>query len=343
MDNQYIKCNCSCCGGNLIVKDVELSTFCAYCGQPIINTEIISDYNEPEYIIPFKLTIEEAENNIRKLIKKRIFSPKNFSDFKITDIKGIYLPFWLFDIKISDKIYLMENSGNVYTIPFEKKYYREAECIFHNIPSGSVHTINSQLFYELNPFDMTQLREINAGYLSGFYSEISNEESKNIDFAMMKMLSGLFEEEVKKSVGISTKYIDIVKQDQQIQILDEPRSALLPVWFLECKYKEQVYMLLVNGQTGKTVGVVPVDWRKFVFYVIVSGITFAIAIALIWNLINKLPIWAYVSGMYVGYLTMLGIFTGWLCGIVNLIRFIRKTKNITSQSFYHYVKERQNR
>ena len=343
MNHQYIKCNCSSCGGSLVVKDVELSTFCAYCGQPTIMTEIMSAYNEPDYIIPFKVTIEEAENSIRKLIKKRIFSPKNLCDFAITDIKGIYMPFWLFDIKMSDKIYLMENSGSVYTIPFEKKYYREAECIFNNIPCGRVNKINSQLFYELNPFDMTQLREFNAGYLSGFYSEISNEESKHIDPVITKMLSNLFEEEVKKSVDISIKNIDIIRQDQQIQILNNPQSALLPVWFLECKYKDQIYILLVNGQSGKTVGVVPVDWKKFIFCVIALGITFAITTALIWNVISNLSIGAYISGAYVGYLIMICIFTGWLGGIVNLIRFIRKMNIITSQSFYHYVKERQNK
>ncbi len=298
MDNQYIKCNCKCCGGSLVVRDVELSTFCAYCGQPTIITEIISDYNEPDYIIPFKVTIEDAEQNIRKLIKKRIFSPKDFWDFNIMDIKGIYMPFELFNIKISDKIYLAEKD----TYVFKKKYYREAECIFDNIPSGRVNKINSQLFHELNPYDMTQLREFNVGYLSGFYSEISNEESKYLDPVMTEMLSNLFEEEVKKSIDIGPKNVSIVKQNQQIQILSSSQRVLLPVWFFECKYKEQVYILLVNGQSGKTVGVVPVDWKKFVLYLIVFGIICVTIIVLFWNTIKAWSIWNYVSGEYVGYL-----------------------------------------
>lgn len=339
MNNQYYKCYCSCCGGSLIVKDVELSTFCAYCGQPTIITEKITDYNEPNYIIPFKVTIEEAEQSIRKLIKKNIFSPTIFRHFTIMDIKGIYMPYWLFDIKISDKMYLAETDLYI----FNKKYYRDAECVFNNIPCGRINKINPQLFHELNPFDMTQLREFNFAYLSGFYSEISNDENKYLDDITLEMLTNLFEEEVKKSIDIAPKNLCVVKHDQQIQILDNSKKVLLPVWFLECKYKEQIYVLMVNGQSGKTVGIVPVDWKIFAFYTILAGLIFSIIIVLLWYLVRNWSFWLYLSSEYVFGFVFAMIFFGCIGGSVGIIKFIIKMKNVTSQSLYNYIRERQDR
>ena len=38
--------------------------------------------------------------------------------------------------------------------------------------------------------------------------------------------------------------------------------ALFPVWFLTFRYNNEPYTMLVNGQTGKVVGTVPVDKKK---------------------------------------------------------------------------------
>ena len=39
----------------------------------------------------------------------------------------------------------------------------------------------------------------------------------------------------------------------------EPHYALLPVWMLHTRWKEQNFLFAMNGQTGKLIGDLPVD------------------------------------------------------------------------------------
>ena len=39
----------------------------------------------------------------------------------------------------------------------------------------------------------------------------------------------------------------------------EPHYALLPVWMLHTRWKEQDFLFAMNGQTGKLIGDLPVD------------------------------------------------------------------------------------
>ena len=40
------------------------------------------------------------------------------------------------------------------------------------------------------------------------------------------------------------------------------RYALLPVWLLSTKWKDQNYLFAMNGQTGKLIGDLPIDKKK---------------------------------------------------------------------------------
>ena len=57
---------CTSCGAELAVSDTEVSTYCAYCGQPTIVYSRVSEELKPDYIIPFKITREQAIEQIRK-------------------------------------------------------------------------------------------------------------------------------------------------------------------------------------------------------------------------------------------------------------------------------------
>ena len=107
---KYIKMQivrCTACGAELAVNGVEASTFCAYCGQASVIRDRVDNVLKPDYIIPFKVTKEEAEGIIRKNLKKGFFVPKVIKNFEAEKIRGIYVPFWLFDIHYKDFQYWM--------------------------------------------------------------------------------------------------------------------------------------------------------------------------------------------------------------------------------------------
>ena len=57
--DDFIECEiytCKSCGAELVINDVEASTYCAYCGQPTIVFDRIAKRRRPKYIIPFSIT-----------------------------------------------------------------------------------------------------------------------------------------------------------------------------------------------------------------------------------------------------------------------------------------------
>ena len=60
-----------------------------------------------------------------------------------------------------------------------------------------------------------------------------------------------------------TGYSDVRVTNKNIAIDRKKMSyALLPVWLLTTRWKDQTYLFAMNGQTGKMVGDLPVDKRK---------------------------------------------------------------------------------
>ena len=95
--------HCTSCGAKLAMNYVEISSYCAYCGQPTIVKDRIEDYLKPDYIIPFKITKEEALKILKHNIKNGIFIPNDMQDIQIDRLCGIYIPFWLYDVYCEDE------------------------------------------------------------------------------------------------------------------------------------------------------------------------------------------------------------------------------------------------
>ena len=90
--------NCPSCGAELVCDETTAATACPYCGNPSIVPGQLSDMLKPDYVIPFKLSKEEAVAALKKYYIGKRLLPKEFSDKNhIEEIKGVYVPFWLFD------------------------------------------------------------------------------------------------------------------------------------------------------------------------------------------------------------------------------------------------------
>ena len=81
--------------------------------------------------------------------------------------------------------------------------------------------------------------------------------------------------ELKSTVGYYNS-ITIKNADVKVDI-KETEYMLLPVWMLNIKFKDKLYLFAMNGQTGKMVGNVPVDNGKLaVIWLIAFVISFII-------------------------------------------------------------------
>ena len=89
---------CKSCGGELVCDESTAATACPFCGNPIVLTGRLSGDLKPDYVIPFKLDKKAAEAALRNHMKGKRLLPNLFrSENRISEVKGVYVPFWLFD------------------------------------------------------------------------------------------------------------------------------------------------------------------------------------------------------------------------------------------------------
>ncbi len=276
---QTMECNiytCTACGAELAVNGVEASTFCAYCGQPTIVFSRVSRELMPKYILPFRIQKDQAVGVIREKLNKGFFVPSEIKNFEVEKVRGIYVPYFLFDVYYYDWQRLR---GTVGSGKHKKtKYFiREAECDFRRLTCDASKQLNDESSQRLEPFDLRMLRPFEAGYLSGFYADKYDMTDKQLTGVAIGRSKELFDKEMIASVNANS--VTIVQNNPKYQVKNA-EYALLPAWFLTFRYKNEPFTMLVNGQTGKVVGAVPFNKTKlvslFVILAVVASIIFTV-------------------------------------------------------------------
>ena len=90
--------NCPSCGAQLICDETTAATACPYCDNPTIVPGQFSGVLKPDYIIPFKLDKKQAIEALKKHYEGKKLLPDAFKKKNhLEEIKGVYVPFWLFD------------------------------------------------------------------------------------------------------------------------------------------------------------------------------------------------------------------------------------------------------
>lgn len=336
-DGNTMECNiytCTACGAELAVNGVEASTFCAYCGQPTIVFSRVSQELMPKWILPFRIQKDQAVNGIREKLNKGLFVPREIKNFEVEKVRGIYVPYFLFDIYYYDWQRLrgtVRRGKNTVT----KYFVREAECDFNRLTCDASVQLNDESSQRLEPFDLRCLKPFEAGYLSGFYADRYDMTDKQLYGVAIGRTKELFDAQIRKSINASN--IRIVENRPRYQIKNA-EYALLPAWFLTFRYKNEPYTMLVNGQTCKVVGAVPFDKAKltsmYVVLAIISSIIFTLLATLLFNPDIE------VDGDIYGIVVMVGI-TFYTVGI-GAFRSVKKNIELTRASkTARFVRERQ--
>jgi len=90
---------CKSCGAELITEGTTTATECPYCGSPTILPERIEGGVKPEKVIPFTITKEQAQQSFNDYFKGKFLLPNIFKNSRnrITEMRKLYVPYWLFD------------------------------------------------------------------------------------------------------------------------------------------------------------------------------------------------------------------------------------------------------
>lgn len=281
---------CKSCGGQIIGDENLGSTTCPFCGNPIVLMGQFSGELKPDYIIPFKLDKNAAkaayENHIfgRKLLPAA-FKNKNHID----EIKGLYVPYWLFDADtlgrvqyLGTQVRVWEDQKNQYTETRYFNVYREGTMSFSNVPVDGSSKMPDDLMESLEPFDFSEAVKFQTAYMSGYLADkydVSSEQS--MERARERVKESTFEALQNTISG----YASLTPKGRNVDMTSgDSKYAMYPIWILNTTYNGEKYTFAMNGQTGKMVGNLPVDnglvWKyRLKWTAILGAIISAVSIA----------------------------------------------------------------
>ena len=133
---------CDSCGGEIVCDENTAATSCPYCGNPVVMKGNLKGFLKPDYIIPFKLDKKAAKAKFFEHLKGKRLLPKVFkSENHIDEIRGVYVPFWLFDSDVdanirykATRVRTWSDSENDYTETSYYAVYRGGNIAFENVP-----------------------------------------------------------------------------------------------------------------------------------------------------------------------------------------------------------------
>lgn len=280
----YDSYKCKNCGAEIVADNQTSATFCVYCGNTAILKSKLSGEFKPDLIIPFKKEKEFAIQAFKGLSEGRPFLPKDFNNVEnIEKIRGIYIPFWIYDMTIEggieargQRVTSWSRGNTHYTKTDFYRMLRHGSGKYSKIPIDGSSRFANDIMGSIEPFNYNDLQPYNHAYLSGFFAErydidgdtlIGNAVTRAVESTKQIFLDDMRGYSNKTLYNNTLRASDIKRQ-----------YALFPVWMVNVKYKDKYYLFAMNGQTGKFIGDMPVDKVKVVKWSICMFIGLFIAI-----------------------------------------------------------------
>lgn len=274
---------CNTCGGEIVADDTTGASECPFCGNPVVMTGQFAGDLKPDLVIPFKVDKKAAIAALENHYKGKRLLPKVFKDENhIKEVKGLYVPVWLFDTDAdayvrykATRTRVWSDSQYNYT---ETSYFavtRGGGIGFENVPVDGSTKMDDTLMESIEPFHIGDAVDFQTAYLSGFLADrydVNSEQS--IERANQRIKSSTEEAFASTVQG----YTSVIPVNSNIQLQNgQTRYALYPVWILNTQWNGQKFTFGINGQTGKIAGDLPMDkglFRKWLF-----GVSAAVAAA----------------------------------------------------------------
>jgi len=280
--------NCPSCGAELICDETTAATSCPYCGNPTVVPGQFSGALKPEFVLPFKMTKDDAVRALRAHYRGKPFLPRSFTAGNhIEEIQGVYVPFWLFDGGAEGEVdYKAANSRTYkdddYEVTETDHYdvHRGGSIAFEKIPVDASSKMPDDHMDSIEPFDYTQMQPFSTAYLPGYladkYDVTVDDSRARADRRSRETLENALRETVTGYGTCVTDRTDIRLHRGKVHY------ALLPVWMLSTKWNGESFLFAMNGQTGKLVGDLPTDRGRYwgTFGAIAGVVTVALTVIL---------------------------------------------------------------
>lgn len=261
---------CDSCGASTEFGTDVKATHCAFCDTPLVLSRAENKKRiKPQGILPFKVNREKAVGNFGSWVKGLWLAPndlknhaKNYERFQ-----GIYLPYWTYDCDVATD-YRGERGTNYQvtksvtnsegktefkteTKTRWKKVSGSVETTFDDVLVPATKSLKSKQLHKLEPWDLSRMVDYSDSYLQGYQAETYQIDIKQGYSDAKDRMQFKINEVIREDIGGDKQSISAT---ESVYTNATFKHLILPVWVTSYRYKEKVYQVLVNAQTGEVQG-----------------------------------------------------------------------------------------
>lgn len=263
---------CQSCGAYSSIPVDMLTYTCPFCdSNKVIQRRAPQDVLRPRFVIPFKIEADTCRTITREWLGSNWMVPKALRRIvALENFDGVFLPFWTFDATLQarwraevghKKTQRYFSAGEWKTrtkIVWKWESGQVRQAVDDLLIGGTTH-LSALLLKRINNYDLYHLAPYEAKYLAGF-------QAQNYDVPLeqaWETARGQMRLQVKKGCYRQTSTSRVRNFSMELDFADESwRYILLPIYLATYTYRDKIYQVLVNAQTGAISGQRPVDWPK---------------------------------------------------------------------------------
>lgn len=270
--------HCQMCGAEIVTEKTTAATRCYYCHSPVVLHDRLDDDFRPDGVIPFVLDKETAKQRFMEYIGRKRFVDKRFFDEgQLEMFSGVYYPWWYFDVE-GDASF--EGQGTRRSISTTHSYIvtttryfsvsRRGSMRFHDLARKALTKMDGKISDGIHPYEPEDVKPYASGYLSGFLAEMRDVEAASLMDGVEQEVQGYANQLMRSNHNYHSLTGTTSFRSRDVQ----KRYVLLPAWVLTWKGAEgdKPYYYMMNGQTGKVCGRLPINKKKLWTWAIGAGL-----------------------------------------------------------------------
>lgn len=303
--SNYREISCQSCGSKLLVESHMITAICPYCASPsVIQRPPSKNVPRPSFAIGFVIEQDRAIELVRQWIgRTSLFARSSFRRAAPELTRGVYLPAYLYGA-VADSSYQAEIGENyteteTYTTTDSKgrrvtrtrtvtktewrSLQGQHSCYVLDVVVTASKGVANDALEAIEPFDLRALRRFTPSIITGWLAEepsrtqdecfrfAHDETVAKVGQMLGNFMPGDSHQNLRYHTNVSQEVIDLV---------------LFPVWSFAVRYDDSKppIQILVNGQTGRVGGKVPISATKVSFAVlagllVIGGIILLIVLA----------------------------------------------------------------
>jgi hypothetical protein len=263
--DQRVEISCRSCGAGIFFEPLQRTTRCPYCDSPsVVDRPETPDRPDPIFGLGFAMARDEATRRMRRWIRTRRMAPFGLKDRAAEKVTGVYLPTYLYSAT-AHTAYSASIAENYEEDQERKTEYRDlhgrhATYVADILVTASRGIPNDEI-EGVEPFDLGALVRYTPALVSGWISEEpSRTQDECHELARQEAMARVGEllRGFLPGDGVRGLRHQTALEDESVDL------TLVPVWVFAIRYDEKKppIRVVVNGQTGKVFGKVPLSWAK---------------------------------------------------------------------------------